>query len=178
MSYGSGACSVNVCREVVETLCKSSSRILELTTSIPGRPHISCQDCTKSSNDINSTSRAVIRDSFPLEIVLCCDRLSTGKIEEVLIHELIHAYDYSKNRCNFSTCTGLAYSEIRAAREAECRGGFYPFLFMRDICVREKAIKSTANLFSKSEATTCVNAVFSEAMSDLEPIFLKTPREG
>ena len=166
---------MSTCQEVVEALYKSSSRILELTTSIPRRPHISCQDCSKTSNDINSTSRAVIRDSVPLEIVLCCDRLSTGQIEEVLIHELIHAYDYSKDRCDFSTCTGLAYSEIRAAREAECRDGFYPFQFMRDICVREKAIISTANLFPKSEATICVDAIFSVAMNDLEPVVFKTP---
>lgn len=160
---------------MVEIFYQTSNRIHDLTISIPVRPYISCQDCTKTAHDINSTSRAVIRDSVPLEIVLCCDRLSSRNIEEVMIHELIHAYDYSRNRCDFSKCTGLAYSEIRAVREAECRGGYYPFKFMRDICVRENAIKSTANLFSKAEATICVDAVFSEAMKDLEPIILKTP---
>jgi Peptidase M76 family len=161
--------SVRECEKMVENFYKSESKVNLLSSNISTRPHISCQDCSKTAPDINITTRAAIRDKFPLEIVVCCDRLEESKIEEVLIHELVHAYDYSHNRCNFSTCAGLAYSEIRAAREAECSNGYYPFEFMRQMCVRDVAIRSTSNLFPKAEATTCVDAAMSTAIKDLEP---------
>jgi Peptidase M76 family len=169
MESRKNSCSVRECEKVVENFYKSESKVNVLSSKILNRPHISCQDCSKTAPDMNNTTRAAIRDKFPLEIVVCCDRLEESKLEEVLIHELVHAYDYSYNRCNFSTCAGLAYSEIRAAREAECSKGFYPFEFMRQMCVRDVAIRSTSNLFPEADATTCVDAAMPMAIKDLEP---------
>ena len=155
---------------IIENALKSYSRVNEIMSSMSTRPVISCQDCSKMTENINSTTRAVLRDTFPLEIYVCCDRVRESEIEEVVVHELIHAYDYSNSRCDFSSCSGLAYSEVRAAREAECSTGYYPFEFMRQSCVRDCAIRSTANLFPREQATICVDAILSEAMKDLEPL--------
>ena len=176
MKNTSSSCAVRVCEEMVEKFYKSENKVNELSSKISTRPQISCQDCSKNAPDINKTTRAAIRNKYPLEIVICCDRLMETKIEEVLIHELVHAYDYSNNRCDFSTCAGLAYSEIRAAREAECSKGFYPFEFMRQLCVRDIAIRSTANIFPESEARVCVDAAMSTAMKDFEPFSVTTSR--
>lgn len=169
MESRDNSCSVRECEKIVENFFLLESKVNVLSDKITTRPHISCQDCSRTAPDMNNTTRAAIRDKFPLEIVLCCDRLRGSQIEEVLVHELVHAYDYSHNRCNFSTCAGLAYSEIRAAREAECSKGFYPFEFMRQMCVRNVAIRSTCNLFPTAEATACVDAAMSTAIEDLEP---------
>ena len=32
------------------------------------------------------------------------------EVEEAVVHELIHAFDYSARRCDFNTCEGLAYT--------------------------------------------------------------------
>ena len=63
----------------------------------------------------------------------------------------------------------MAFSEVRAAREAECAQRFFPFEFMRKDCVRSHAIESTANLFPRTAATNCVDSVLTAAMKDLEP---------
>lgn len=174
MESRNNSCSVRECEKIVENFYKSENKVNVLSSKISTRPHIICQDCSKTAPDINNTTRAAIRDKFPLEIVVCCDRLNETKIEEVLIHELVHAYDYSFNRCDFSTCAGLAYSEIRAAREAECSKGFFPFGFMREMCVRDVAIRSTSNLFPESVATTCVDTAMPIAIKDLEPFSATT----
>ena len=59
-------------------------------------------------------------------ITLCANKLqSADSIREALTHELIHAYDHCAARRDLTRCDELACSEIRAAREAECRDGFY-----------------------------------------------------
>jgi len=59
-------------------------------------------------------------------MVLCSNRLSTAQeVEEVLLHELIHLYDLKVKGLDFSKCPELAFSEIRAARESECKIGSY-----------------------------------------------------
>jgi hypothetical protein len=169
MSKKSEGCSIEICEEVTKKLYGSSRRINEILDSMPSRPRISCHDCSITVPEINGTTRAVLRDSSPLEIIICCNQVKESKIEEVIVHELVHAYDYSKNRCEFSSCLGLAFSEVRAAREAECHAGFFPFEFMRRKCIRDHAIRSTANLFPNSAAILCVDTVLTEAIKDIEP---------
>ena len=106
-----------------------------------------------------------------LEIVLCSNRLRKGDIEEALLHELVHYYDYTNNRVDFSSCEGLAYSEVRAAREAECKGYYiYPFEeWAKKKCVSYYASKSTCNMFPDKGAS-CVTKVLDEAMKDISPV--------
>ena len=48
-----------------------------------------------------------------------------------MLHELIHLYDLRVKKLDFSNCRQLGYSEVRAAREAECQQGNYGGVFKR-----------------------------------------------
>ena len=97
-------------------------------------------------------------------------------MEESLVHELIHVYDHLVAHRDLRDCQQLAYSEIRAAREAECseyfRGEKFLCSWFRQWCVKTTAIKATSSLFP-NEATKCVNQVFDKAYYDTSP-FPKT----
>ena len=113
----------------------------------------------------------------PLSLNLCYNRLSSKKeMEESLVHELIHVYDHIVANRDLRDCQQLAYSEIRAAREAECseyfRGEKFLCSWFRQWCVKTTAIKATSSLFP-NEATKCVNQVFEKAYYDTSP-FPKT----
>ena len=73
-------------------------------------------------------------------------------------------------RVDFSSCEGLAYSEVRAAREAECKDyNIYPFEdWAKKKCVSFYASKSTCNMFPNI-GSSCVNKVIDEAMKDFSP---------
>jgi hypothetical protein len=65
----------------------------------------------------------------------------------------------------YSNCQQLAYSEVRAAREAECHGSSR---FFKSICVKDRATIATKNMFP-SQGRDCVRAVFEAAMKDDSP---------
>ena len=73
-------------------------------------------------------------------------------------------------RVDFSSCEGLAYTEVRAAREAECKGYYiYPFEnWAKKKCVSFYASRSTCNIFP-DKGSSCVNKIIDEAMKDLSP---------
>jgi hypothetical protein len=107
-------------------------------------------------------------------MILCANRL--GGLEDVkaaLRHELVHAYDICAARKDLTRCTELAYSEVRAAREAECRTLTYEIYgqwlglarVMRDSCVRDNATRATQSLFPGPEGATCVANQFESAMA-------------
>lgn len=129
---------------------------------------ITCRPC--ASDGPEGGARALLLGSSPLEIVLCTNRLSGAKeIEEVVVHELVHVFDHTNKRCDLSTCEGLAYTEVRAAREAECNR-FFPMHWLKSECIRTHATRSTANLFP-ADAAKCVAASFDRAMQDGQPFF-------
>jgi hypothetical protein len=81
---------------------------------------IECSPCG-SDTRAEASARAYVRGPDPLGIVLCSNRLgSQREIEEVLVHELVHIYDVHVRQMDLRDCKQLAYSEVRAAREAEC----------------------------------------------------------
>jgi len=154
------------CEEIVSRL-RSSSKLTKLVgSSLLQKMKMTCRPCTIEGPE--GGARALLIDSDPLEIVLCTNRLK-GKqeIEEVVVHELVHVYDHTNRRCDLATCEGLAYSEVRAAREAECNQPF-PFQWLKSQCVRQNAIRSTANLFPV-DAQKCVDAVFEKSIKDCSP---------
>lgn len=153
---------VGSCQEVVASLEKDP-RIARLLNSMSSRPKIECRPCV--SDGIEGKARAFLTTS---EITLCQNRLH-GKdvVSEALVHELVHAYDYDHKRSDFSTCEGLAFSEVRAAREAECNANF-PIQWLRDNCIYHHAGRSTANLYP-SAGYECVRKIFTEAMEDTSP---------
>ena len=102
---------------------------------------VSCRPCTNTG--IEGNARAFMMDN-PLEIILCTNRVRNEDIGEVLRHEAIHVFDYYTKKCDFMDCKGVAYSEVRAARESECANKFLNyFKFAKDFCVRNQAIQAT-----------------------------------
>jgi hypothetical protein len=125
---------------------------------------IMCRKC--NDHGVEGGARAFLQAEG--DITLCTNRLrGLTDINEVLRHELTHAFDMSRERYDLYTCKGLAASEIRAARAAECNGK-YTFDAMRDMCIKHHAERSTSNLFPQ-KAKECVKSVFEKAMKDLEP---------
>ena len=144
---------------------------------------IQCDEC--KSSGVESRARGFLVNGNPLKIVICANKINynsgnNGKeeIKEIVLHELVHANDFRSNVCDFSTCEGLAYTEVKAARAAECASSgqtVSTFLSadlgetIRRNCIRDKAIKSTANLFGGDAATRCVDAALDHAMADFAP---------
>ncbi len=161
-------CTKSQCEETVMDLVKSDEYLSKLISSESMNLKISCRPC--SSEGVEGNARGFLK-SPPFEIVLCTNRLHPYEIKEILTHEAVHAYDFHNKRCDFDTCKGLAFTEVRAAREGECKSRFYyPFQWMRDDCVQKHATRSTANLFPRRDAVRCVADVFQEAMADKQPV--------
>ena len=158
--------SIVECEEELQKAL-GTPRIAQLLKSINPSPIISCLDCNDNCDTRELQARALIRDSQPLQIDLCANKLPVAKVEEALIHELIHAFDFSQHRCDFLNCEGLAYSEVRAAKFGEC-DSYRISQWLKRKCIRHHAIKSTENLFPR-DATRCVDRVLIEAIEDNEP---------
>ena len=63
-------------------------------------------------------------------------------------------------------CKSLAYSEVRAAREAECSNSLTSFT--GNICAKDKATVATRNMFPE-DGRKCVCSVFDRAIKDYAP---------
>ena len=110
----------------------------------------------------------------PLSVVLCSNRLllnTPDEMEQVLVHELVHVFDVLKLRLDLRECDNLAYSEVRAAREAECRHAW----FSTHSCIQNKATVATNNLFPGPKGRACVSNVFDKAVRDRRPF--PTPQQ-
>ena len=109
-----------------------------------------------------------MRGPHPLSVVLCSNRLqSSAEVQEVLVHELIHVYDMHVRGLDFHDCHQLAYSEVRAARDAECRHALNRFTM--SYCVKERAGHATNNMFPHQEGRNCVGRVLESALADRSP---------
>ena len=160
------------CEEIIST-AKAKPKFAALLKAVGTHVPIYCTDFT----DIGPEGSAkALTKIDPLGIEICRNRNSSPEdIERSLLHELVHVFDYEKKRYDLFSCDGLAASEIRAAREAECSGKFdSPQL--RDICIRRRATLSTANLFPR-EAEAAVNRNFEFAVKDLEPFHSRADDE-
>lgn len=127
---------------------------------------IRCRPC----NDFGQEKdvRAMIMGPTPLSIVACTNRLQLKdkqELEEVLTHELVHAYDVQQLQLDFMDCESVAYSEIRAAREAEC---YTSWDFMKGICIKQKATAATNIMFPR-RGEECIKKVFETSMKDNRP---------
>jgi hypothetical protein len=117
---------------------------------------IECRPC--GADGAEGNARAFCQRN-PWSVTLCTNRLvNLDDIRESLRHELVHVFDFSSKRYDYTNCKGLAASEIRAAREAECVGRF-AFGFLKERCIRTHAERSTANIFPK-DAESCIAAMY------------------
>lgn len=158
--------SIEKCNAIVQDLRASDPKLKMLLDNLNNEKwHIACLDCTKEH--FGGNARAFITTDS--EIVLCVNKqYSRETIQQSLHHEATHAYDYTHKRYDFSTCEGLAHSEVRAAREAEC-SGWYVCEWLRNSCIKTTATNSTKNMFPNS-ASYCVKKVFKTAVLDMEPV--------
>jgi hypothetical protein len=126
---------------------------------------LKCRKCATSGPE--GGARAFLMGPNPLSIVLCHNRIhsSTEEIQEILTHELVHLYDVQTLQLDLQQCENLAYSEVRAAKAAECRNAWSQ---LQPYCVKQKAICATNNLFPM-QGRTCIQKVFAQAFQDNRP---------
>ncbi|CAH1155337.1 unnamed protein product [Phaedon cochleariae] len=138
------------------------------------RRHISCEECAPSVSGGY--------DPIMNQVVICQNTArKEGTIQSVLIHEMIHMFDYCRNNLDFRNIDHLACTEIRAANLAHCsfmsawiNGDASPFNIKEahQNCVKSKALSSVlaARNISKLEAIDAIERVFPKCYPDLEPI--------
>ncbi|CAM9218564.1 unnamed protein product [Pylaiella littoralis] len=134
----------------------------------PAGLQLECRVC--STTGPAAGARAYL-EAPPPGIVLCANRLgSRAEVESAVTHELVHAYDYLVTGMQLLDCRSLAYSEVRAARAAECSETDRSFLcsYFRKGCVRSTAARSTEGLFP-GQGAHCVDAIFDAAYQDQAP---------
>jgi inner membrane protease ATP23 len=174
---GNKKLSCKECEEALRSVLQRSrpavlaSEIRSSGTERCGRISFRCEQCP--STGAAGGARAYF-EAPPAGIALCANRLgSSDAIEEVLVHELVHAYDHCVTGVDLTNSHELAHSEVRAAREAECHYG-KPYLWKH--CIRTTAISSTRCLFGDETARRSVDHAMDAAMQDRAP--LQTPPGG
>lgn len=172
------SCSIAECEHIVKQVMMQASNsnesdTKELLSARGMNIRISCRPC--DATGVEGVSRGFMMN-HPLEMVLCTNRMNKTDVKEVLRHEAIHAHDYHHGTVDFSTCKGVAYSEVRAAREAECdmqsRYLVGPLSVFADMCVKQHAVDATNNVFP-GQGRKCVDAVFDEAIKSKTIIITK-----
>ena len=129
---------------------------------------ITCRTCANTGPEAGA--RAFVMGPTPMSMVICTNRNDNAgqgprraEMEEILTHELIHVYDVRRLALDLRDCESLAYSEIRAARHAECQGSWVP-----QSCTAGMAQKATLNLFPQ-QGRTCLRSVWERAYRDTRP---------
>jgi Peptidase M76 family len=133
--------------------------------AVPLTIELKCRKCASSGPE--GGARAFLMGPQPLSVILCHNRIASNKqeVEEILTHELVHLFDVQTLQLDLQDCENLAYSEVRAAKAAECRDSWNHF---QPYCVKQKAISATNNLFPR-EGRNCINRVFQTAFADNRP---------
>ncbi|EZA53866.1 mitochondrial inner membrane protease ATP23 homolog isoform X2 [Ooceraea biroi] len=138
------------------------------------RRHISCEVC----NPIVSGGY----DSEFNQVVICQNTVSSASIiQGVLLHELIHMFDFCRNKLDVKNIDHIACTEIRAANLAHCsfissliqgHSSFFNIKASHQNCVKNKAKLSIMNVHKVSDevASAAIERVFTKCYNDLEPI--------
>ena len=101
-------CSTDRCNELIANLSQSTTvqRLLRSIASFGPTPIISCLDCTNNNIGINTTTRAVLFDSTPLQILVRAHSLLSFVICEQYRFTLIHQIHQTYRQL---TCTHLPF---------------------------------------------------------------------
>ncbi|XP_077264702.1 mitochondrial inner membrane protease ATP23 homolog [Temnothorax americanus] len=138
------------------------------------RRHISCEVC----NPIVTGGY----DSEFNQIVVCQNSASNeSMVRGVLLHEMIHMFDYCQNKLDVKNIDHLACTEIRAANLAHCSfmssfvqgdSSFINVKATHQNCVKRKAKMSVMAVHKVSEevAEAAIERVFTKCYNDLEPV--------
>ena len=139
-----------------------------------------CRHCTATG--VEGTARAFLA-APPPQIIFCSNRLrNTKDMEDVFVHEMVHAVDYCTRDMDITQCEALACSEIRAAREAECLSSIVPKwngekinvpwpvqMFTKEGCVMSNATTATQAMFPGDVGAACVKKMFDQCYRDTVP---------
>ncbi|KAF0684903.1 Aste57867_23147 [Aphanomyces stellatus] len=148
------------------------------TADDPSALEFVCLDC--KSEGVEGKARAFF--ASPPAIVLCANRLhTTDDVKEVVVHELIHAYDYTVRKMDLTQPDVLACSEVRSARESECYEKAQALCNNPQFglvnkgcewwvkkCVKQNAVLATSSLFP-ADAEKHVTRVFDTCYADKAP---------
>jgi hypothetical protein len=135
---------------------------------------LKCRKCASTGPE--GGARAFLMGPQPLSVVLCHNRIASHRreVEEILTHELVHLYDVQTMHLDLQDCENLAYSEVRAAKAAECRDSWRQ---LQPYCVKQKAICATNNMFP-TEGRRCIQRVFDTAFGDDRPFDGRQPNQN
>ncbi|KAK9503412.1 hypothetical protein O3M35_009968 [Rhynocoris fuscipes] len=162
--------------------CFQKSKIVQLMAGalkasgcpIDLKRHIACEVC--------DTSVSGGYDPELNQIVICQNSSkSEGIVHGILVHEMIHMFDYCNNKVDFKNLDHLACTEIRAANLTHCsftsamlQGDVSPWDFKNrhQDCVKTKALNSilAVRKVSLRDAFEAIERVFSKCYNDMEPI--------
>ncbi|KAJ3032604.1 Mitochondrial inner membrane protease atp23 [Rhizophlyctis rosea] len=113
-------------------------------------------------------------------VVLCAGHLMTRKrMEDTMVHELVHAYDHCTTKVDWGKCEHYACSEIRAAAlsgdckwDREVNRGILGWRGHLQTCVKRRAISNLKQLpqcQGEQVAEDAVRAVFHDCFADTAP---------
>nr|CAG4649650.1 EOG090X0CKN [Scapholeberis mucronata]SVE93858.1 EOG090X0CKN [Scapholeberis mucronata] len=147
------------------------------------RRHIACEIC-----DVKVSGGY---DPMLNQVVVCQNiARSTGMVQGILVHEMIHMFDACRHDLDFKNVEHLACTEIRAANLTHCSflsamaqgdASFFNVKQQHAQCVKTKAIASVLAVrqdISKEEARAVVDKVFVKCYNDLEPIGRRVRRNS
>lgn len=160
-----------------------------VVVSDPLTIELRCRKCETTGPEAGA--RAFLMGPEPLSIVLCHNRIhsESHEIQEILTHELVHLYDVQTLELDLADCETVAYSEVRAAREAECSRGMnqaasaavkqksslasnlketFSEHVIRPYCVKSIALGATQNMFPH-KGKACLHKVWEKAYADQRP---------
>lgn len=167
------------CQERLSKACRSSAYVKfmldamsKLGCVVDPEKHMICEPCeSKLLGGFDPDKK---------EMFLCENTIySQRTMEDVLTHELIHAYDNCRIKYNPDDVRMLACTEIRAANlSGDCwfsKETFGRFKFgwkgHQQKCVKERAVKSILCVreISKQDAEDVVDSVFDACFHDTDP---------
>ncbi|KYN29075.1 PREDICTED: mitochondrial inner membrane protease ATP23 homolog isoform X2 [Trachymyrmex cornetzi] len=146
------------------------------------RRHISCEVCNPSVTGGY--------DSELNQVVICQNSAyNENMVRGVLVHEMIHMFDYCRNKLDVKNIDHLACTEIRAANLGHCSfmssllqgdSSFINIKATHQNCVKHKARLSVmaVHKVSKEVAEAAIERVFTKCYNDLEPIGRRVRRNS
>ena len=144
---------------------------------IPDTLSVKCAECEGTQlaylghqNELVLCSNNVVQDKIPERLQQTdLPPRSLRKVEEALARELVK---FTNTDAPPNTCESLAQLEVQAAQAAECyygksatetrRGSGIWFRRSRDRCIKNLAIREASRVYSKQEASECVDAVLKQ----------------
>ncbi|XP_067208857.1 mitochondrial inner membrane protease ATP23 homolog isoform X2 [Linepithema humile] len=138
------------------------------------RRHISCEICDP-----------IVTGGYDSELnqIIVCQNSASAKreVQGILLHEMIHMFDYCRNKLNVKNIDHLACTEIRAANIGHCsflssvfqgNSSFSNIKATHQNCVKHKAKMSVmaVHKVSAEVAEAAIDRVFTKCYNDLEPV--------